>query len=207
MRDFRMANKGMTLEAFLTFANKAYERDHQAVIWKVPTAFKPIRNAYGQVVNCKVEGKSCVDYLGRVGDRPIAMEAKETQQDNIQFLRVEDHQAEFMDAFTEHQQGLGLVVVSFSLERFYAIPWECWKAARDAWKAAQRAGKRKAEQVTINYHGEEWTTPGKASVKESELLESWRVDTGGRYGLDYLKRYRNMPRMEADEWLLQQERK
>lgn len=190
MKDYRMANKGQTLEHFIRFANEQYKREKIAVINKQPTEFLPIRNAYGQVVNCKVVCKATVDFLGRVGNRPIAIEAKETNQDNIQFLRVEDHQAEFMDDFTEHQQGLGVVVVSFNLQRFYAIPWECWKAARDAWKAAQRAGKRKAEQVTINYHGEEWTTPGKASVKESELLPEWRVDTGGRYGLDYLQRYR-----------------
>lgn len=202
MRDFRYANRGMTLEEFLTFANQAYRRDHQAVIWKVPTAFKPIRNAYGQVVSCKVEEKSCVDYLGRIGSRPIAVEAKETQSDNIRFDRVEDHQSEFLDDFTEHQQGIGLVVVAFNLERFYAIPWKCWKAGRDAWKAAQRVGKRKAEQVTINYHGQTWTTPGKASVKESELLPEWRVETGGRYGLDYLKRYcSSKERMDAGEWI------
>lgn len=190
MRDFRMANKGMTLEAFLTFANETYRRDHQAVIWKVPTAFKPIRNAYGQVVNCKVEGKSCVDYLGRVGTIPLAVEAKESNKGSIRFDRVEDHQAEFLDDFTEHQQGIGLVVVSFSLERFYAIPWECWKVARDAWKAAQRAGKKKADQIDINYHGQAWRTPGKASVKEEELLPEWKVEQGGRYGLDYLQHYR-----------------
>lgn len=188
-RDFRMANKGQTLEQFIRFANEQYRKTGEAVVTKIPTEFLPIRNAYGQVVNCKVAGKASVDFIGRVRTYPLAAEAKETKEDMIRFDRVEDHQADFLDAFTEHQQGIGIVVVAFNMERFYAVPWQCWREGRDAWKAAQRARKRKAEQRTINYHGQEWTTPGRAGVKECELLPEWKIEVGGRYGLDYLRHY------------------
>lgn len=189
MKDKRYSNRGMTLEQFLTFSNQSYQRDGAAVVWKVPTAFKPIRNEYGQVVNCKVEGKSCVDYLGRVGSIPLAVEAKETQSDSIRFDSVKEHQTDFLTAYEGQNEAICLVVVSFNLNTFYAVPWAAWRAARNAWKEAQRLRKRSAEKITITINGETWTTPGKASVREDELLPSWKVEPGGRYGLDYLKRY------------------
>lgn len=189
VRDFRKANLGMTLEEFLNHSNQIYTRDGIAVVWKVPTAFKPIRNAYGQVVSCKVEGKSCVDYLGRVKKIPLAVEAKETSSNDIRFDRVEDHQAYFLDAYSGQNEAICLVVVSFSLNSFYAVPWAFWKAGRDAWKEAQRLKKRKAERITVSHGDITWTTPGRAAVKEEELHPAWKIETGGRYGLDYLQQY------------------
>lgn len=189
MRDFSKANRGMSLEEFISYSNESYRRDGVAVVWKVPTAFKPIRNAHGQVVSCKVDKKSCVDYLGRVGTVPLAIEAKETQDTKIQFNRVEDHQADFLDSYLGRNEAICLVVVSFSLNSFYAVPWPFWKEARNAWKEVQKRGMRRAEKITITYNGQTWTTPGRASVKESEMLPEWKVETGGRYGLDYLRPY------------------
>lgn len=191
MRDFRMANKGQTLEHFIRFANDQYMKSGIAVINKQATEFLPIRNAYGKIVSCKVVGKATVDFIGRVGSVPIAAEAKETKGDSIRFDRVEDHQADFMDAYLGQNEAITIVVVSFNLERFYAIPWAFWKAGRDAWKEAQRLGKRKAEKITITYNGQTWTTPGKASVKECELLREWEIVAGEMYGLDYLQEYRS----------------
>lgn len=192
-KDRRMANKGQTLEQLLRYSNERYKRMKEAVVSKQPTEFIPIRDGYGKVVNCKVVGKATVDFLGRVGSVPLAMEAKETNQDNIRFDRVEDHQADYMTAYLGENEAICLVVVSFSLNSFYAIPWPFWKAGREAWKDAQWLGKRKAEQKTITYNGQTWTTPGKASVKESELLPEWKVELGGISGLDYLRKYIDEP--------------
>lgn len=183
------ANRGQTLESVIRFANERYKNDGIAVITKIPTEFLPIRNAYGQVVNCKVEEKSSVDFIGRVGNIPFAAEAKETKTDSIRFDRVEDHQAAFLTAYMGQNEAICVVIIAFNLDTFYVIPWPFWRAARNAWKEAQRLGKRKAEQITIEYNGQVWITPGKASVKESELLPEWEVDLGGIYGFDYLRRY------------------
>ena len=153
---------------------------------KIPTEFLPIRNGYGQVVGCKVENKSPVDFIGRVWNLPLAAEAKETRSDSIRFDEVQDHQSDFLTAYLGQGEAICLVVVSFNLETFYSVPWPFWKAGRDAWEAARKQGKRKAEKITVTYDGQTWTTPGRASVKESELLEEWRVPFGGSYGLDYL---------------------
>ena len=143
------------------------------------------------MVNCKVEGKSCVDYLGRVGSTPLAVEAKETKSDSIRFDAVQEHQGDFLTAYEGKGEAICLVVVSFNLNTFYAIPWAFWKPARDAWKDAQWHKKRTAEKITITHNGQTWTTPGKASVKESELLKEWQIVPGGMYGLDYLQDYRS----------------
>lgn len=189
MKDFRYGNRGTTLEEFIKYSNQNYQRYGLAVVWKVPTAFKPIRNGRGQVVSCKVEEKSCVDFLGRVGKIPLAAETKDTRDDNIRFDRVEDHQADFLSAYEGQGEGISVVVVSFGLNSFYTVPWAFWRAGRDAWKEAQRTGKKKAERITITHEGQTWTTTGKASVKESELLPEWKVEYSDRYGLDYLRRY------------------
>lgn len=189
MKQRNYANRGQTLEHFISYANQIYRNEGVAVVWKVPTHFIPIRDYTGRIVSCKVEEKSCVDYLGRVWNTPIAAEAKESHGDSIRFDAVQDHQALFLDDYIRGENGIGLVIISFNLQNFYAIPWIFWRAARDAWKDAQRLGKRKAEQKTIVYEGTTWTTPGKASVKESELLPEWKVETGGRYGLNYLQKY------------------
>lgn len=62
-RDASKANRGKPFEDFINFANEKYQAKGIAVMHKVPTEFIPLRGAHGQVANCKVERKSCVDYL------------------------------------------------------------------------------------------------------------------------------------------------
>lgn len=181
MKNYRYANRGMNLEQIIRYSNLRYRDSGLAIVVKQPTEFLPIRNGRGQIVSCKVESKASVDFIGRMGNVPVAIEAKETQSNNIRFDRVEDHQAEFLDDFTDQGEGEGLVVVSFSLERFYAIPWPFWSAARQAWIDKPKS------KVNVCHKGQEWTTPGKASVRMDELLPEWEIPFGGMIGLDYLE--------------------
>ena len=96
-RDASKANRGKPFEDFINFANEKYQAKGIAVMHKVPTEFIPLRGEHGQVANCKVERKSCVDYLGRFRDIPVAVEAKHTQGARIDFSAVQDHQAEYLD--------------------------------------------------------------------------------------------------------------
>lgn len=91
------ANRGRPFEELLKMANARYQAAGRAVVHKVPTEFLPIRDARGEVVSCKVEEKSCVDFLGRYLTIPVAIEAKHTDDKRIRFDRVEPHQASFMD--------------------------------------------------------------------------------------------------------------
>lgn len=176
------ANRGQPFEEFLKFVHARYQADGKACVHKVPTEFIPIRNARGEVCNCKVESQSCVDYLGRYRDIPVAVEAKHTENDRILFSRVEDHQADYMDDFCKDPGAAGIVLVSFNLRRFFAVPWPFWKAARDAWVA----GKSKAS-IPVKAYGWFWDTPGMASTSAGQLLPEWEIKTGGTSGLPYLE--------------------
>ncbi|MCD8308917.1 MAG: Holliday junction resolvase RecU [Clostridia bacterium] len=183
MKDYTKANRGKSLEDFLKFAHQKYQQSGIACVHKVPTEFIPLRNGSGAIVSCKVEEKSCVDYLGRYKGTPVAVEAKHEEGKRISFSRVEPHQAAYLDDFTREPNAVGLVIVSFSLRRFFAVPWVFWKTAREAWE--KRTGA-KAERITVKAYGWEWTTPGMASTAPEQLLPEWEIKTGGMAGLPYL---------------------
>lgn len=183
--DRSRANRGKPFEDFLHYVHEAYQRRGIACVHKVPTEFIPLRDGRGKVFDVKVERKSCVDYLGRYGPTPVAVEAKHTEAKRIRFDRVEPHQADYMDDFCRDPQAIGIVIVSFSLRRFFAVPWPAWKAGRDAWIAAPPRGK--AAAVAVEYGGSTWSTPTAASVSPEDFPEEWEIKTGGIVGLPYLE--------------------
>lgn len=183
--DRSRANRGKPFEDFLLFVHDAYQRQGAGVVHKVPTEFIPLRNASGQVFDVKVEKKSCVDYLGRYGPTPVAVEAKHTEDDRIRWDRVEDHQADYMDDFCREPQAVGIVIVSFSLRRFFAIPWPAWRAGREAWKKAPP--RHKPASVAVEYGGTVWNTPAAASISADDFPAEWEIKAGGTTGLPYLE--------------------
>ena len=179
------ANRGKPFEDFLKFVHDRYQADGIACVHKVPTEFIPLRNAKGQVCSAKVENKSCVDYLGRYKNIPVAIEAKHTDDKRISFSRVESHQADYLDDWSKDPDAIAMVVVSFGLKRFFSVPWPFWKAARTAWEM-KKAGKDPGK-ITVKAYGWEWTTPDMASTNAEQLLPEWEIKTGGRSGLPYLE--------------------
>ena len=122
MKNHSQANRGKPFEDFLKYVHQRYQHEGTACVHKVPTEFIPLRGYDGKIVNCKVEEKSCVDYLGRFRSVPVAVEAKHEEGTRISFSRVEPHQAEYMDDYTKDPGAAGIVVVSFSLRRFSRFP-------------------------------------------------------------------------------------
>lgn len=175
------ANRGKSFEMFINYANYQYARKHIAVIEKQYVEMLPIRNASGKVVSCKIGEKSTVDYLGRYKQYPIAIEAKDTRSGSIRFDAVKEHQARFLDEFTNEVNTIGIVLVSFDLKSFFAIPWCFWS---EAYKLRVQKGD-KASQRSVKAFGIEWTIPRKMSVRAEELRPEWEVES--RSGLDYLK--------------------
>lgn len=183
MKDRRYANRGAPFEEFIRFANKRYAHHKVAVIEKLPTEWIPLRNNRGQICGAKVEDKSKVDFIGRYRAIPIAIEAKNSEEDNIRFDRVESHQADYMDAFTEDPGVIGLVLVSFNLKRFFVIPWAFWAMA---YEYRVRRNDRKTP-VTVSAFGQTWTIPQKFSVRIDELNPIWEIPNHDyTYGLHYL---------------------
>ncbi len=176
------ANRGMTFESLIEYANKRYRMDGQAIIEKQHTLCKPLRNQYGRVYSAKYEEKATVDFMGRVGDTPIAFEAKHcTKSDRIDLKRVEEHQCDFLRDWTENAGAIGFVIVSFDFLDFYLIPWDYWQAARESRKYKTKA------TISIPPMETPWAVTGKASIRKDEMPEEWRVTLGGTSGLDYLK--------------------
>lgn len=188
MRGNTYANRGRPFEELLKVANDRYQMRRIAAVHKVPTEFLPLRDRKGKVVGCKVEEKSCVDFLGRYRNIPVAVEAKHTEDKRLRFDRVEAHQAAYMDDWCANPGAVGLVLVSFRASRFFAVPWQFWKAGRDAWIA------RKGKTETVTAYGWTWSTPGLASVSPDDLLPEWEIHTGGRFGLPYLDIIERMAR-------------
>lgn len=186
MKDYSRANRGQPFEDFLKYVHTAYQRKKKACVHKVPTEFIPLRDGTGRIVNCKVEEKSCVDYLGRYKSTPVAVEAKHEEGTRISFSRVEPHQAEYMNDYTADPEAVGIVIVSFGLRRFFAVPWIFWKEAREAWEQ-KPAKATKCEQRTITAYGWTWQTPGMASASPEQFHPDWEIKTGGETGLPYLE--------------------
>lgn len=172
MSDRTKANRGLRFERLITLMCIQYEEEGRAVIYKVPTAFMPLRGKGGQVTGCKVTHKSCVDYLGHFAGIPVALEAKSVQGKLIRYDAVQDHQAQFLDAW----QGCGgdvvaAILVSFGDDDVFCVPWAYWRAGRAAWELF-REGKGPAARVTVCG----CTTTGKASLHPEDLLPEWRVN-------------------------------
>ena len=177
------ANRGMSLESFVEFANGRYRHYGIAVVEKQHTHFTPIRNRQGKIVSCKVEEKATVDFMGRYRSIPVAIECKHTYGDRIRFSEVKDHQARFLNDFVgEYGLGFGAVLVSFKMDRFFLVPWSFWSAAKDMWI------RNRGEKATVIEYRMSWTTPGKASVSAADLLPEWEVKLNNKYGLAYLSK-------------------
>ena len=182
--DRSRANRGKPFEDLLLFVHESYQQRGRAVVHKVPTEFIPLRDHTGKVCSVKVERKSCVDYLGRYGPTAVAVEAKHTEDARIRWDRVEDHQADFMDDFCIQPQVVGIVLVSFGLRRFFAVPWAAWKAGLQAWSTA--APRTRPAPAQVDFCGLLWTPPTRASVAAEELPPEWEIRPEGGLALPYL---------------------
>lgn len=184
MKDRRYANRGQPFEEFLRYVNERYAQKKLALIDKLPTEFIPLRDRMGRICNVKVEHKSKVDFIGRYRSHPIAIEAKNSNDDSIRWDRVEPHQADYMDAFTEESGTIGLVLLSFNLNRFFVIPWVFWQ---EAYNARVRPGSSRTTPVTVSAFGVTWDIPKKFSVRIDEIPPQFEIPNHDTtFGLHYL---------------------
>ena len=173
------ANRGMNFEKMINISNEQYAKKGIAYIQKIPTEIIPIRDNSGKVCNVKICGKSTVDYIGRFGKNPIAIEAKRTSKNRIPLKAVKEHQRKFLEDWTRNGDGLGYVFVSFQEKDFFLVPWSTWKGALIANTLKKQNKSDGIEKIPkeLNY-GNEFITSGLASFHKNELLEEWRVTMG-----------------------------
>ena len=169
------ANRGSHFEKLIEYSNNVYAQKERALIFKQHTHIVPIRNGKGKIVSAKICEKAIADYMGTVRGTPVAIEAKETKQAALAYNAVKPHQADFLTKFEKVGGGKSFVVISYSMKKFYCIPWKYW----GAWY--QKAeGKSAATEI------DGWTIPKKKSVRPEDLLPEWEVQTGLYGSLHYL---------------------
>jgi len=77
----------MVFEAMIEHTNQLYRRLGVALVHKVPTEWKPIRNGSGAIISAKVERKAAVDFLGVWEKGSLAFDAKSTILENRWYLK------------------------------------------------------------------------------------------------------------------------
>lgn len=185
-RKISHANRGMAFESLLEHVHDKYQKRGVAVVHKVPTEFIPLRNYAGKIIGCKVEKKSCADYIGRYKNIPVVVEAKSVRDNRITYNEVHDHQAKFINDFCGNGEGRGIILVDFSESRYYAIPWEYWKAAYNAWNERIDKSKRKCEIRKVIWKGKEYMTNGQGGISYKDIPDEWKINPGGVFILPYL---------------------
>lgn len=93
---------------------------------KTPEPMKPLRPMPGGKFIACYEKKAQVDFCGTMyGGRSCRFEAKQTDTDRFERKRLSDEQ---MRDLRDHQSlgALCFVLICFSVDHFYRIPWEAW---------------------------------------------------------------------------------
>lgn len=120
------ANRGKAFEKSIEIKNDWYKANGVAVIHKVPDKWKPLRGDKGKLIGAKIDEQSGVDFMGCVmGGQAIAFDAKETHSGRMALRELKEHQVTFLQDY-ERIGGLSFVLVSFSAERYYAVPISFW---------------------------------------------------------------------------------
>lgn len=90
------ANLGMQLEHEIEASNRSYMLKGIAIVQKVATPFKPIRDKQGNFSKLIPEKKSTVDFIGCLNGRGLAFDAKETNRPSLSLANVHDHQTHYL---------------------------------------------------------------------------------------------------------------
>lgn len=127
MQGKRAKNNGKMFEQLIESACKVYRNQGRANINKTPEPLKPIGVLRGGQFRAVYDKRGQPDFLGTLaGGKSIMIEAKHTSSTNLRFDSVLRHQARQL-ALTDILGGIAGILVSFSMERFYYIPYKVWE--------------------------------------------------------------------------------
>ncbi|MFW9970263.1 MAG: Holliday junction resolvase RecU [Candidatus Odinarchaeota archaeon] len=96
-KNMKMANKGMMFEEEVKLANEAYRFKKIALIQKISTPWKVIRQGQ-KIISAFPEGQSTLDFRGTVRNGiSISFDCKETQEiKGLPLKNIEPHQIEYI---------------------------------------------------------------------------------------------------------------
>lgn len=113
MKDSSRANRGRAFEELIEHANEWYNKRGIAAIQKIPTEWVVIRRG-AEIVRAFPKRKSTVDYIGLYYNRPIAFDAKSTQnKTRFPLDNIEPHQREFLRTWRQ-LTGKAFYLINFT---------------------------------------------------------------------------------------------
>jgi recombination protein U len=182
-------NNGQQFESLIERACLRYMALKIAYIEKTPEPMKPLSkaNQYGQFAACYVKHAQ-PDYKGTLkGGRAVVFEAKHTDGQRIEQNRVTPEQAAALNRH-ESMGALCFVLVSFSFENFYAVPWKVWR------DMAGQFGKVSANEKDLL----PYLAPGIMTFLDKPL--GWMIqEETGKTPLQHIQQGMKQPPMAADE--------
>jgi len=148
-RGLKAKRNGDRFELLLDRTCVHYALQGKAYIQKTPEPMRviaPISRSKGQYKAIFTK-KAQPDYTGTLKDgRSIVFEAKNTDSTNLAFDRLSPAQEKDL-AYHDHLGAVALIVISFSLKRFYAVPWTDWKYLKD------NSGKKSVNEKDLAEYG------------------------------------------------------
>lgn len=140
-------HRGDIFEEMINISNETYKHKEIALVQKISTPMKPIRNG-ARIVSAYYEEKSTLDFIGICKGIPIAFDAKETKEENrFPLSNIQKHQVEFMKNWEKHG-GISFLVIHFKkLDRIFRLDY---KELSKKWNLYQKnRGKRGFGSITI----------------------------------------------------------
>lgn len=115
-------NLGMQLEREIESSNLVYQHKGIAVVQKIPTPFKPIRDRKGNFSKLIPAKKSTVDFIGCLNGRGIAFDAKETKRPSLPLDNVHEHQVRYLKRYKDCGGYAFLLVRFVKHQETYILP-------------------------------------------------------------------------------------
>lgn len=118
---------GIQFEELLNTACQFYLRKGVASIEKTPEPMRVIRNNKDGTMTAIFEKKAQPDFKGCLeGGKCIIFEAKHTSGSSISRSVISDRQEKYLNSY-ERMGALTYIMVSFSYQNFYRIPWNIFR--------------------------------------------------------------------------------
>lgn len=122
MKNSSQANRGRAFEELIEKANEWYRSKGIGLIQKVPTEWKIVRvydprTKRTKIISAFPVQKSTVDFIGLFYNRPIAFDAKSTEnKTRFPLSNIEPHQREFLE-FWRSLGGKAFYLVEFKIHK------------------------------------------------------------------------------------------
>lgn len=145
-------HRGDVFEEMINISNISYEHKGVALVQKIATPMKPIRNGE-RIVSAYYEEKSTLDFIGIHKGVPIAFDAKETREETrFPLSNIQPHQVKFMKKWVKHGGKAFLLIHFYNLDKVFRLEYKC---IDEFWTEYEKnRGKRGFGSIPLKYFQE-----------------------------------------------------